>query len=261
MVGRRGPPLILDPRRWALFVDVDGTLVAIADRPDHVRVENSLKALLQRLGTRLGGALAVITGRRIADIDRLFEPLRLAVSGVHGAERRDAAGRWHDAGPVVSLAGLLPPIEAFARSHDGILVEDKGASLAVHYRQAPDAEPGLRVLIAELVEGRPGLRAIDGKRVIELRPRGFDKGRAIGAFMDEPPFAGRRPVFIGDDVTDEDGFAAVEAMDGMTIRVGENAPTAARYRLENVAAVLDWLTRVAEAPATLGPATPGEDSR
>ena len=245
----RPPPL--DPSS-ALFLDVDGTLLEIAPRPELVRVPPGLPSLLARLADRRGGALAVISGRRIDDIDRCLRPWRGAAAGVHGGERRDAEGRLIASGDTTAdreaaaaLDRLRPPLREMERRHPGILLEDKGKTLAVHYRQAPDTEGEVRAAVERLLRGEAErLRLIAGKMVFELQPAHHGKDRAVAAFMAEAPFRGRIPVFIGDDTTDEYGFAEVNRRGGVSIRVGERgAATAAAYRLPSVSAVLDWLAQ------------------
>ncbi|HEX6829617.1 MAG TPA: trehalose-phosphatase [Burkholderiales bacterium] len=230
------------PAASAFFLDVDGTLLGIAATPDAVTVEPAVLRLLGRLHGATGGALALISGRAIPVLDRMFAPLRLAAAGQHGAERRDATGRLHT--QAISARGLdeaRAAAGAFAAGHRGVLVEDKGLSLAVHFRQAPAVEAALRALLAGIVEESPGDVALQpGKMVFEVKPAGRDKGTAIGEFMQEPPFLGRLPVFIGDDVTDEFGFAVVNALGGLAVKVGEGA-SCARLRLAGVEAVRDWL--------------------
>jgi len=227
-----------NPAEIALFLDVDGTLLHIADTPDAVTIERATVELLARAHAATGGALALITGRSIADADRLFAPLALPVAGQHGFERRDAAGALHRyADTAAELAALRPEIDAFAADRPGVVVEDKGLTLAVHYRLAPDAGRALAALAGRLV-ARPGstLGIQPGKMVIELRPAGQDKGTAIAGFMDEAPFRGRIPVFLGDDVTDEFGFGTVNGLGGISVKVGDG-PTEARLRLAGVDAV------------------------
>ncbi|MGE0257939.1 MAG: trehalose-phosphatase [Alphaproteobacteria bacterium] len=241
------PPL--DPHS-ALFLDLDGTLLEIAPRPELVAAPEGLAELLARVARQRGGALAVISGRRIDDLDRYLRPWRGAAAGVHGAERRDAAGRIATGGNSVedrraaaALARLRPALREIERRIPGVLLEDKGRTLAVHYRQAPEREPEIRAAVASLLRRETAaLRLIDGKMVLELKPIHHDKGRAIAAFMAEEPFRGRLPVFAGDDTTDEDGFAEVNRRGGVSVRVGpESSATKAAFSLPSVAAVLDWL--------------------
>lgn len=249
-----GPPR-LAPDSDALFLDVDGTLLQIAPHPDAVRVPPGLLPQLDRLAARTGGALALVSGRSIDDLDRLFAPLRLPCAGVHGLERRTAAAVVHRQDAAALLAPLRPPLVAFVRAHDGLLLEDKGQSLALHFRNAPDRACDAEALLRRLIADNGGaLNLKGGKMVWEAVPASADKGTAIAAFMQEPPFAGRRPVFVGDDMTDEDGFAVVNAMGGVSIRVGRReVPTAARHRLRDEAAVFDWLRGAADAAARGAP--------
>lgn len=252
-LGGRPPPL---PEDAALFLDVDGTLVGIAPTPEAVRVEAGLIATLDALHRRI--PVALISGRRLADVDALFAPLRLPAAGTHGNERRRADGsiERHAASDLVEA--LRAPLEDFVAAHPGARLEDKEVSLALHWRLAPEAEPEALRLVEELVSGRPGLRLVRGKMVAEIAPSGHDKGAAIAAFLREPPFAGRRPVFVGDDVTDEDGFATVERLGGITILVGDR-PSGARWRLESVEGVHAWLAeaakRLSSAPGSAGGAS------
>jgi trehalose 6-phosphate phosphatase len=239
---------------WALFLDVDGTVLKIAPTPDAVEVSASLRLVLEKLRPLLGGALALVSGRTIADLDYLFAPLCLPAAGLHGFERRDARGRMHREERRLALDEIRAALTELATNHPGVIVEDKTHAVAVHYRQAPRAKSKLRGEVRRLVAGRPDLQLIDGKMVFEIRPSGIDKGAAIKAFLAEPPFVGRLPIFLGDDVTDEDGFAMVNELGGFSIRVGGRAKSAARFRLSNVAAVIDWLEWLADDLRTRGAA-------
>lgn len=233
---------------WALFLDVDGTLVEIAAAPDAVRVSPELVTLLGRLQRGLDGALALVSGRTIATLDRLFAPLRLAAAGNHGLERRGADGRLHRPAPSPAVGAARAAMGAFADTRDGVILEDKGLSAALHFRRAPGVAPDALALAERLAaESGGGLLLQHGKMMVELRPPGGDKGSAIADFMAGPPFAGRTPVFIGDDVTDENGFAVVNAMGGHTIRIGENGPSAAHHRLDDVSSLRRWLESAAAA--------------
>jgi trehalose 6-phosphate phosphatase len=190
--------------------------------------------------------LALVSGRTIADLDYLFGPLPLPAAGLHGIERRDARGRLHIEGKPVALGEIGAALKKFATTHAGVVVEDKTHAIAVHYRQAPTVKTKVRAEVRQLVAARLDLEILDGKMVYEIRPRGIDKGAAIKAFMGEPPFVGRSPIFIGDDITDEDGFTIVNDLGGHSIRVGGRAKSVARFRLPNVAAVIEWLNWLAE---------------
>ena len=227
---------------WAYFLDLDGTLVSIAPSPTAIRIGGELRQMVGGLHAATGGALALITGRTIATIDELFPGLHLPVAGQHGLERRTVAGRVeHHALPPHLLDGVRQRLAEAARRHPGLLLEDKGASLALHYRRAPAlASYAHRLARTEAARLGPAFDLRTGKRVVEIAPAGRDKGKAIAAFMDEHPFRGRRPVFIGDDVTDEFGFRTVNRLGGLSIKVGPGA-TAARWRLPDVATVHAWL--------------------
>lgn len=234
----------------ALFVDFDGTLADLAPRPDAVSVLPGLTDTLQALHQRLDGALAVVSGRPIEQLDRLLSPLMLPSAGVHGAERRQAGGeviRVETAleGVLETLAGQA---EALAAQHAGLLVERKPGALALHYRLAPAFEAACIDLMERVVRRHPALTLLHGKQVVEAKPRGASKGHAIEAFMAEAPFSGRRPLFAGDDVTDEAGFAAAQRLGGGGIKVGAGN-TLARWRLPDPAALRQWLQKAAIALA------------
>jgi trehalose 6-phosphate phosphatase len=233
-------------RDIAMFLDVDGTLLEFAQRPDAVVPSTRLPDILVRLDVALGGALALISGRAVKDLDRIFDPLRLPSGGQHGLERRDAGGRLHKADLAHTLDDIRPQLRDFTDHHDGTLLEDKGSALALHYRLAPSAEAAAHALVDRLVSERDDLHFLAGKMVFEIKSHTVDKGVTIARFMAEPPFAGRLPVFLGDDVTDEDGFRFVNHAGGVSIRVGETAASAARHGLPDVDAALDWLFAVLE---------------
>jgi trehalose 6-phosphate phosphatase len=239
---------IPSPREIALFLDVDGTLLHIADTPDAVTIDRATVELLARAHRVTGGATALITGRRIADVDRLFAPLALPAAGQHGFERRDAAGALHrHTQPLPELAAARARLTAFATEHPGVLIEDKELTLAAHYRLAPAAGAALGRLAGRLAAESGGTLAIQrGKMVFELRPAGKDKGTAIAEFLEEAPFRGRTPVFLGDDLTDEHGFSIVNGRGGVSVKVGDG-PTEATARLPDVDAVRAWLERLAAA--------------
>lgn len=233
----------------ALFLDFDGTMVDIAPRPHEVEVPEPLLAMLQDLHDYLHGAVAVISGRPMEQIDAFLHPLQLAVAGVHGAERRSADGQVHllDTHPLDHVEAVA---RALATQHPGLLVENKRGSLALHYRQRPELEELCLRTMQQAVDESPGITLLKGKMVAEAKPGGASKGRAIEDFLAEAPFAGRIPVFIGDDITDEVGFSTVQRLGGIGIKVGEGAtcawrrlpdPTALRQELE--AAIAARLTR------------------
>lgn len=228
------PPLAPD---WALFLDVDGSLLEFAPTPDGVRVPDELIATLGRLQQRLEGALALVSGRSLAQLDRLFAPLRLHAAGLHGLELRGAP----PPSPPAALAGVRESAEAVARDFPGALVEDKGAALALHWRTAPEAAPALRAAAEAALAALPGYRLQPGDHVVEVRPDGADKGAAVDRMLAQPPFRGRVPVFVGDDLTDEDGFRRVRARGGLAVLVGLRRPTHATHALADPAAVRAWL--------------------
>lgn len=234
---------------WALFLDVDGTLVEIAAAPDAVHVPPDLVALLDRLERGLGGALALVSGRTIETLDTLFSPLRLAAAGNHGLERRLAGGPVFRPAMSPAIAPARTAMEAFAGAHDGVILEDKHLSVALHFRAAPEAGGGAQALAEAIAaDSDGGLFVQHGKMMVELRPPDGDKGSAIAEFMGEAPFAGRLPVFVGDDVTDERGFAVINAMGGHSIRVGANGRSSARHVLNDVSSLRNWLE---SAPAAM----------
>jgi len=226
----------------AYFLDLDGTLVDLAVTPGAVRLRADLPALLTHLQRASGGALAIISGRAIADLDRLFGGRRYPAAGQHGYERRDARGRrTARALSRHALAGARQGLAFLARMHPGLEFEDKGASLALHYRRAP-RHAALARRAVQAVHGALGSRFVvtTGKCVVELTPAGRNKGSAIAAFMRERPFAGRTPIFVGDDRTDEHGFRVVNRLGGCSVKVGRG-PTAARWRLPGGEGVIGWL--------------------
>lgn len=238
---------VWDARR-ALFLDVDGTLVDIKPHPDEVRASPPLRRLLAAASQSLGDALALVSGRSIASLDRIFSPLCLPAAGLHGLERRDATGRVHyPVGYAERIALARRELLEFVQSSPGLLLEDKGAALALHYRNAPglEAECRRRIGLAHAAAGEE-FHVQHGKMVFELKPSGQDKGTAIEAFMREAPFRGRQPLFIGDDLTDEDGFRAVNALGGISIRVGPHDGSAAQLAAADVSEILDWLERCLE---------------
>lgn len=247
-VPRRGPP----PRprlEWAYFFDIDGTLVDFAEAPQATRLDQGLREIIEQLHGATGGAVALISGRAIADMDSLLPGTRFPAAGQHGTERRDAAGTIsHHARSSPELERARQALSRAAATHHGLVLEDKGLSLAMHYRRAPRLAGYAHRLVRSLLAGTGRHYAVQtGKRVVELKPVGRDKGGAVLEFMREEPFRGRTPVFVGDDVTDEFGFAAVNQLHGHSVKVGTGRTTA-RWRLRDVRAVREWLERGLEVP-------------
>ena len=235
-----------DPR-WAYFFDVDGTLAEIAEHPGSARIERSVRDLIAQLYAESGGAVAIITGRSIADADNLVGIADIPIAGQHGLERRSAKGvHANHEFDVDQFALVCEEIARRAASDDRIVPELKGLSIAVHYRGAPELEGFVKSLVDSASEHLgPAYATLHGKMVMELKPAGKDKGVAITEFMNEAPFKDRLPLFAGDDVTDEFGFKVVNAAGGHSIKVG-GGKTCARWRLRTVASVRDWLARIPE---------------
>lgn len=241
-------PSIDDIGRFAIFLDFDGTVVEIADRPDAVRVDASTIRLLEALGERTDHALAVVSGRDIAIVDRMLHPLVLPAAGVHGLQRRDAAGKLHlTAMEPAELDSAVLFIEEAIGREPGVVVETKTGAVALHYRSRPELERRCRDIVESIVWRRSDLQLMQGKMVFEIRLQGSDKGDVIEAFLAEPPFSGRTPIFAGDDVTDEVGFAIVNARGGVSIKIGESS-TLARFRAANVRELHAWLAALAHEP-------------
>lgn len=228
--------------RWALFLDVDGTLLDMAPRPESVQVPPGLVQLLRRLREHFGGALALLSGRPLSLLDDLFAPLRLPGAGLHGLEIRHADGTLHPPATVSGLDRIRAQAQALAAALPGVLLEDKRHTLALHYRQAPLAGEQVQAQAqAWLEEIGPGWCLQQGKAVVELRPDGMDKGSALLALSQRPPFAGRCPLVLGDDLTDEDAFAMARRLGGEAVLVGNRPATQARWRLPDPAAARAWL--------------------
>ena len=227
---------------WAYFLDVDGTLIDIADTPDAVRVDTALLELIARLHRVSGGAVALVSGRALSDLEYRLGTLHLPLAGQHGLERRDANGRlWIHAAPPAAKCAIKETLAPILAHHPGLMLEDKGLTLALHYRLAPHLAAYAQRLMSRLADAaNAGLEVQRGKRVVEVKPSGIDKGTAVAEYLAEPPFMGRRPVFIGDDLNDEHGFAEVNKLNGVSIKVGKGG-SCARFRLRDVAAVRHWL--------------------
>jgi trehalose 6-phosphate phosphatase len=233
------------PRReWAYFFDIDGTLVDLAETPADVRLQPPLRLLLEQLHEVAGGAVALMSGRSLTDIDRLFPEVRFAAAGQHGAERRDGVGTIMRQQVAADLLQVRDVLATTIKGRPGLLLEFKGLSLALHYRRAPRFAGFVhRTMRAANAQLGSDYCLQKGKSVVELKPCGKDKGRAVLEFMREPPFAGRLPVFLGDDETDEFGFETVNSLGGHSIKVGTGR-TAARWQLADVQAVQEWLRSI-----------------
>ena len=231
----------------ALFLDFDGTLVPIAPRPQDVRVPAWVQPGLRALSNRLAGALAIVSGRPLAQLDEFLAPLRLPAAGAHGAEWRGASGRitrrLDDPPPTVVHAARV-----LVAAHAGLILETKPSGFSLHYRARPELETECRdalfAALAALPEASAVWQFLHGHCVFELKQRSVSKGLAVRALLAQAPFAGRQPVFVGDDVTDEDGIAAVQEAGGFGVRVG-GGESQARYRLADPGAVGEWLVTAA----------------
>ena len=229
----------------ALFLDFDGTLVELADTPDRISVPTALGPMLDRLKRKLDGRLAIVSGRSLADLQRHLPLHGIAFSGSHGLELQLADGTRLPLSVPLGLDDMCEAVEEFAaNAEEGLLVERKPAGIALHYRLAPAEADRAEAFMAALAR-KTGFALQRGSMVSELRAHGATKGDALKAFMTEPAFAAARPVFVGDDLTDEHGFAEAAALGGAGVLVGPPRDTTARYQLESVKAVADWL-RTAE---------------
>lgn len=246
----------------ALFLDVDGTLLEIAATPQAVSVPDDLRQRLRALFLASGGAVALVSGRAITSLDRLFAPLTLPSAGLHGFEHRGAAGAYRR-GPLPPTAALESARGAMfdlARRHAGLHVEDKKFALALHYRDAPQLEDVVVTAMQEIATRvADELELQRGKMVVELRPAGATKAHAVATFLQEAPFAGRLPVFIGDDLTDEPAFELVNRRGGLSAVVNATRPSAARSRFADVTAVRDWLALLQSEPAAALGKLSGQD--
>ncbi len=246
------------PHSWALFLDVDGTLIEIADAPDAVHVDDRIGGLLERLRSRLGGALALASGRSLYVLDRFFSPLELPAAGLHGLQRRSADGSVSRVDGASRLGPARRALERFAAAHPGTLLEDKSATLALHYRRAAGAEAAARQVMEKIRSSLGSTyRVQEGKMVLELKPHRPNKRTVVEDFMKEEPFRGRVPVFIGDDITDEEGFAAAQKAGGAAIVVGLEAEagrtSSAQYGLSGVRELHRWLEALCDGVADESP--------
>ena len=234
------PPPQFDPAETSLFLDIDGTLAEFKRRPEEVVPTPRLTALLQGLRRRLDDRMAVISGRALADMDRITAGAVVAASGVHGLEHRDAQGRLETAPPHPGLQRARAEFSTLVRDHPALLLEDKGLGLVLHYRAAPELAELANAAAARMVD-ETGLALQKGEMMAEVRTPGRNKGDALKTFMAGPPFEGAQPIFVGDDLTDESAFEAARDLGGYGVLVGPQRDTAASFRLDDVAAVLAWL--------------------
>ncbi|MGH8125607.1 MAG: trehalose-phosphatase [Rhodanobacteraceae bacterium] len=243
------PPRIGADSGWALFLDVDGTLLDLAHCPDGVHVDARLHDDLARMRTRLGGAVALLSGRPLSQLDALFDWEHHVAAGLHGAELRVPDGRVRATGDAAAFVKVRARAAALTAAEPGMMLEDKRRALALHYRRAPAARAAAERIVRMLLQDAgKGYAVQRGDYVIELKPAGVDKGRALDALMTEPPFRGRTPWMLGDDLTDEDAFRRANARDGVSVVVGARRPTEARHALADPAAVRAWLHALACAP-------------
>jgi len=233
-------PPVLDLARTALFLDLDGTLAPIVSRPQDVGPDPRRTAILEELVRRMDGRVAILSGRTLAEIDHILDNAVCPAAAVHGLDRREPDGRHSPPAPHDDLPEVAAAFKDLAAKTPGLLVETKGLSVALHYRQAPDQADAVLVLAQDWAD-RTGLKLQPGHMVVELRTPGPDKGDSLATFMAAAPFEGAVPVFVGDDLTDEPAFRAARALGGAGVLVGPWRNSAATHRLEDVSAVLDWL--------------------
>lgn len=237
------PPVL--PGHYAFFFDLDGTLAEIKPHPDLVAIPATVLQKLHQLSQMTEGAVALISGRSMAELDQLARPYRFPLAGVHGAERRDIHDQTHIVSlPDALIQALQVQLSSALAELPGTELEAKGMAFALHYRQAPQHEAAVLALATAIANAHPELALQPGKCVVELKPKGINKGAAIAAFMATPPFNGRTPVFIGDDLTDEAGFRVVNQAGGIAIKVGPGE-TVAEWRLADVASVWQWISDIA----------------
>lgn len=236
------PPVSPDT---AFFVDFDGTLVDIAPRPDQVEVEPRVLHLLSSLSDKFDQAVAVVTGRPLDVVDGFLAPLKLAVAAEHGSIRRDVSGLVHaDSHGVEAVDTAAAGLQVLVDANPGLILERKQVSVALHYRQRPELAEVCKDAADDAVANNDGLVILPGKMVFELKPEGIDKGVAVRAFLDEAPFRGRVPVYMGDDVTDEHAFAVVNELGGVTIKI-DGGDTVAQYRTDREG-LFAWLSGLVE---------------
>ncbi|MBO9096966.1 MULTISPECIES: trehalose-phosphatase [Rhizobium] len=239
--------LAAHPSEWALFLDIDGTLVDLAETPSSITVPSSLPYDLDALSKKLGGALALVTGRSLSFVDPLFYPFQFPVAGLHGAERRDAAGNVQRVTVTPAFTEMKRCMTEEASQWPGVLVEDKGAAVAAHYRLAPECQHLVEAMMERYFrEAGPEWSLQRGKMVVEIRPARAGKGDAVTAFLSEAPFKGRRAFAAGDDFTDEAMFRTVNRIGGQSLFIGlDSVETQARNRVASPAILRQILAQLA----------------
>ena len=237
------------PDGWAFFLDFDGVLIDIAPTPEAVVIPPELPDILTRLAKRADGALALVSGRPMESLDRFLTPTRLPTAGIHGAEMRFADGHQESL-TGVDLSAARRTMEELVARHPGLFVEEKSVSATIHFRARPELGAAIEEAVRAAVAGDPRLAVQPGKMMVEVHVAGADKGAALARFMAAPPFAGRRPLAVGDDLTDEHMFRVATGMGGMAVRVvgGEDRETAATVRVEDTPSVRAWLSNLAGDP-------------
>jgi trehalose 6-phosphate phosphatase len=241
------PSLVPNLRESALLLDVDGTLLDLAPTPREVWVPPSLRHAVARLAEMSGGAVALVSGRLLEDLDLLFAPLELPAVGGHGAELRLLAGAQPRVRRQTPLdAALKRELARIAEIGPGVLIEDKGYSIALHYRLAPELEEAVGKAVARICALHPSapIELLPGKSVLEIKPKGFSKASGVRELMRWPPFRGRHPIFIGDDVTDESVFGMIAEFDGLAFSVGRTV-AGVNGHFDKPKAVRDWLAHIA----------------
>ncbi|MGN6328745.1 MAG: trehalose-phosphatase [Rhodanobacter sp.] len=242
------PPLPAADASWALFLDVDGTLLDFVDDPLAVHADAPLRELLHALHQALDGAMALVSGRAVTDLDRIFGASHWAAAGLHGLQLRRADGSVREiATPPARQAQLCRAAQALAARFEGVTWEDKHNGIALHCRRAPAQFAPLQAAAIDLLPQLPGYELQPGNLVLEFKPAGMDKGKALLELLDSEPFRGRRPIYLGDDLTDEHAFASINQCHGLSVRVGDREPTHARFTLPGPAATQAWLDRVLDA--------------
>lgn len=244
------PPLPESGDRWALLLDVDGTLLDFDDDPQAVQASPELLTLLHGLHHALDGALALVSGRGLDDINRMFGRTRWAVVGLHGLELRHADGSFRRKDVTAARrTRMRESVHALAARFQGVHLEDKQGAIALHCRDDAEGLERLRHAAEALMPELAGYELQPGRQVLEFKPAGMDKGKAVRELLMHPPFAGRKPVYLGDDLTDEHAFKKINRADGMSVRVGDREPSLAHYTLADPAAAVAWLQRVLDALA------------